>query len=422
MKLIINASLPTSSAALKRVNVLFDNTIHKISADEITYDGALEVIDLGGKVLLPGAIDAHCHLIESRDPAKAIANATKTALLGGWTTLAELSYYNPQPLFDMHTFKKCVEMLNTSAYTRVPLWGNVDIGDYPYHAEAALELWTNGVVGISIFAPSPNPQIPDISFTEIMDLFMDIYESDTAFAFQGWDHENHNTCDFISQQDAIKKILRRMQENPIHIPRVASFATIEFINSISKRSDISFAISISDLMNVYGGIPAQLEHELGEAQDLLFELLRTNKVYMLSNNAGTEPAGADNYGTFRGTDTTLLKHSYLWLLSELWKKRRVPLATVIKMTSENAAKRLGLYPAKGCIDEGSDADFVIYDPQKNTSFKLPGMEPQTLEGAIDSVYLEGELVVDGGKVKERRGGYLARSAGPKRRHNNRTWI
>lgn len=422
MKLFINASLPTASTALKRVNVLFDETIRKISTDEIAYDGSLDVIDLGGKVLLPGAIDAHCHLIDSKDPSKQISNATKTALTGGWTTLAELSYHNPSPVFELRDLKQIIGTIDGSAWTRMPLWGNVDIGDYPYHAESALELWVNGVVGISIFSPSPNPGIDDISFTEIMDLFMDIYESDTAFAFQGWDHENYKESNFASQQDAIKKILRRMQENPIHIPRVASFATIEFINSISKRSDISFAVTISDLMNVFGGLPMPLDNDLSEQQGLLFELIRTNKIYMLSNNAASESAPEGTYSTFLGTDQSLMKYSYLWVLSEFWKKRKVPLATVIKMTSENAAKRLGLYPAKGSIDEGSDADFVIYDPQKSTRFELPGAEPQILEGAIDSVYIEGQLVVTGGKTKERVGGFLARSAGPKRRHNNRTWI
>jgi dihydroorotase-like cyclic amidohydrolase len=422
MKLFRNASLPTSSAALKRVNVLFDETIHKISADEITYDGPLEETDLKGKVLLPGGIDAHCHLIAGKDAAKHLAAATKTAITGGWTTMGELSYFNPTPIFTLPDLKRTIALLDDNAWVRMPLWGNVDIGDYPYHAESALELWTHGVVGISLFSPSPNPEIPDISFTEIMELFIDIYESDTAFAFQGWDHENHNACDYGSAEDAIKKLLRRMQENPIHIPRVAAFTTIEFINTISKRSDISFSIPIADLMNIYGGTPKYLDHDLLEQKDLLFELLRTNKVYMLSNNAATPPPDKDVFSVFLGTDPALLKHSYLWVLSELWKKRKVPLATVIKMTSENAAKRLGLYPAKGCIDEGSDADFVIYDPQKNTEFTTSDGVTQTLEGAIDSVYLEGCLVASNGKAKERRGGFLARSAGPKRRYNNRTWI
>lgn len=66
MKLFINASLPTSSAAMKRVNVLFDRQIIKISQDDITSEEEPQVIDLKGKILLPGAIDAHSHLLGAK--------------------------------------------------------------------------------------------------------------------------------------------------------------------------------------------------------------------------------------------------------------------------------------------------------------------------------------------------------------------
>lgn len=423
MKKFINVSLPTSSTAFKRVNVLFDERIVKISADDIHTEEPCEVIDLQGRILLPGGVDAHCHLISTASPAKAVSTATKAALMGGWTTMCEMSYFSPKPIFAYRDMLATKEMLDEAAYVNMPLWVNVDIDDYPYHAEAALELWVKGSVGVSLFSPSPNPAISELSFTEIMDLFMDIYESDTAFAFQGWDHELHQECSFAAQCDAIKKILRRMQENPIHIPRVASFAVIEFINTISKRSDISFSMCVGDLMQVYGEMAgSELTQDLEEQKDILFELLRTNKVYMVSNNAMTPPAAIDQPEVFRGTKPALAQYSYLWMLSELWKKRKVPLATVIKMSSENAAKRLGLYPVKGCLENGSDADMVIYDPNGITHYTDPVAGKVELSGAIDAVYIKGQEVVNKGKVKDRRGGFLARHTNPKRRHNHTTWI
>lgn len=422
MKLFTNALLPTSSTAFKRVNVLFDEKIVKISADEIVSEETPTVIDLRGMILLPGAIDAHTHLIDCLDPAKDISRISKAALLGGWTTLCELSFFDPQPIFEEADLNRKRELADSASYTDLAFWGNVDLEKYPYPAETALSLWNKGAVGLSLLTPSPNPAIPDLSFTEIMDLLIDIYESNTAFAFQGYDHEQGATCGFDSQRDGIKKILRRMQENPIHVPRVASWATIEFINSISKRSDISFAMCISDLMQLFSGIGSGLNHELAESIDPLFDLIRTNKIYMLSNNVAPHPLPPEAAEVFAGAGESLLPYTYLWLLSELWKKRKVPLATVIKMSSENAAKRLGLYPVKGCLDAGSDADFAIYDPNAVTPFTAPDGSIHELAGAFDSVWLRGSKAVSKGKTAARGGAFLHRHTNPKRRHTTTTWI
>lgn len=422
MKLITNASLPTSSTALKRVNILFDDKISKISTEEVIDEDIREVIDLKGHLLLPGAIDAHSHIIAEKDPTKNLARISKAAISGGWTTLAEMSYLNPHPVFDLDELTHNKRIISKNTFVDMALWGNVNIDDYPYYADAAQEIWAEGVVGITLMNPSPNDAISALTFTEIMDLFMDIYESDTAFAFQGWDKKSSKKFSFESQRDAIKKILRRMQENPIHIPRIASFDTIEFINSISKRSDISFSMNISDLMETYSGISQELPTDLAKNKEDLFTLLRTNKIYMLSNNVESVSIPAGLSEAFRGTSEELLPYSYLWALSELWKKRRVPLATVIKMTSENAAKRLGIYPDKGCLAAGSDADFVVYDPTQDTIFKAPDGSEHQLAGSIKAVYLRGKKVVDHGKTTTAAGTFLTRKTNPKRRHNKTTWF
>lgn len=425
MKLIINASLPTSSAAFKRVNMLFDEKIIKISADDIATEEGTEIIDAKGLVLLPGGVDPHLHILgEDATAAKDVARISKAALEGGWTTIGELSYYTQSPVFSPKDVEKKKELFDEHAYTAMALWGHVDITDYPYHAEAAQELWSKGIVGLALAAPTPNPAISEISFTEIMDLFLDIYESDTAFAFQGYDHENHPEYSFLAQMDAIKKILRRMQENPIHIPRVSSYPTIEFINTISKRSDISFATCVNDLMPVFSPESFKADHtcDFAETQDLLFELIRTNKIYLLSNCTALSKEKNEQAEVFRGSTPESLAYSYLWVLSELWKNRKVPLATCIKMTSENAAKRMGIYPQKGCLDPGSDADFVLYNPEVNSHITSPEGSKTELTGSFTAVYVRGEQVA-GNKFKTlRRGAFLSRSTNPKRRHNNHTWI
>jgi allantoinase len=419
MILFENASLPTSSNALKRVNVLFDTKIIKISVDPILSEEDPIIVDLKGKVLLPGAVDPHLHLLgKKQEMPDRIKHATQSAMNGGWTSVAEMSYNSERPIFGALHIRQMKELIEQNAFCDMALWGNVDILDYPYHAEAAQELWAKGVVGIALMAPSPNENIQELSFTEMMDLFLDIYESDTEFSFQGYDHESHAEYSLDAHMDGIKKILRRMQENPIHIPKVSHYPVIEFINTISKRSDISFALSMPDLMHFLEpeAFPALWSTDFAEYRDLLYELLKTNKIYLLSNSCGAQDYESE---VFRGSAEELLSYSYHWVLSELWKRRKIPLATCIKMTSENAAKRLGIYPQKGCLEAGSDADFVIYDPEGSSHIISPNGSPVELIGNIDSVYLRGEKW----DAKEGpKGQFIARGQSPKRRHNKSTWI
>ncbi len=426
MKLFINASLPTSSSALKRVNILFDEEIKKISVDEIILEEEeleeeVETIDLRGRILLPGAIEIHNHIVgEDKSPEDALAEAGRHAIKGGWTTMAEMSYFSKEPIFTLSDLRKLSKKLKGKLYTDTAFWAHVDVTDYPYYAESAQELWAKGVVGISLTKPTPNPNIEEMSFDEIMDLFMDIYESDTTFSFQGWDTDNHKEYSFEAQENGIKKILRRMQENPIHIPRVSSYPNIDFINGISRRSDISFGMDISDLMHFLqpDKFPIRWRSDFNDIEHfpLLFELLKKNRIYLISNNASNIEC---NQEVYIGNPAEIMQYSYLWILSELWKERKIPLSTCVKMTSENPAKRLGLYPQKGRISVGSDADFVIYDPNETTAVTDIYGNELTLTGAIESVWLRGNKV---DSDTPPAGKFLERHTSPKRRYNKRSWM
>jgi len=80
--------------------------------------------------------------------------------------------------------------------------------------------------------------------------------------------------------------------------------------------------------------------------------------------------------------------------------------------STNPAKIFGLYPRKGALLEGSDADIVIWDPEKKVKYGV-GMSHQRtdynlyegweLTGYPEKVFLRGKLIVDGTEWKGKRG-------------------
>ena len=85
--------------------------------------------------------------------------------------------------------------------------------------------------------------------------------------------------------------------------------------------------------------------------------------------------------------------------------------------SENPAKLYGLYPRKGCIAPGADADIVVYDPAADHTLHAADMvsrcdytpfEGFRTSGSIAAVYLRGMPAVENGIVRDVTGEYLKR--------------
>ena len=90
-----------------------------------------------------------------------------------------------------------------------------------------------------------------------------------------------------------------------------------------------------------------------------------------------------------------------------------------RLLSEAPAKAFGLYPRKGCLTIGSDADIVVWDPNYRGTVRAENLETNcdytpwegfALSGRARQVYLRGELTAENGKCLVRgRGKYLRRA-------------
>ena len=94
-------------------------------------------------------------------------------------------------------------------------------------------------------------------------------------------------------------------------------------------------------------------------------------------------------------------------------KGRITPNQFVALTSTNPAKIFGMYPRKGALLPGSDADIVIWDPKckvthgaahshQRTDYNL--FEGWELEGYPEKVFLRGKLIVDGDEWLGERGG------------------
>jgi len=99
---------------------------------------------------------------------------------------------------------------------------------------------------------------------------------------------------------------------------------------------------------------------------------------------------------------------------------RITLNRFVELTSTSPAKMFGLFPRKGTIAPGSDADIVVFDPNRKLTLSAKTLhmkvdynpyEGREVTGATDTVLSRGRVVIENGAFVGRKGGgsFLRRS-------------
>jgi len=108
------------------------------------------------------------------------------------------------------------------------------------------------------------------------------------------------------------------------------------------------------------------------------------------------------------------------LLYDGVRQGKLDISHFVDLVSTMPAKLFGLFPRKGTIAPGSDADVVIFDPQRTITLSAGTLhmkvdynpyEGRQVTGAADTVLSRGRVIIDGGKFVGRPGSgcFLKRS-------------
>jgi dihydropyrimidinase len=101
---------------------------------------------------------------------------------------------------------------------------------------------------------------------------------------------------------------------------------------------------------------------------------------------------------------------------------RLSLNRFVELTSTAAAKTFGLFPKKGTIAVGSDADIVIFDPNKSQTISVDNpathhmkvdysaYEGFEVQGWTETVLSRGKVVIEKGKLRSEKGGRFIKRA------------
>ena len=393
-----NVKLHTEKGVIKSGLAVKDGKIIAIASDDFLPQ-ADKVIDGRGQSLLPGGVDPHVHF---RDPSKnereTFLTGSMAAAAGGVTTVCEHPISCPPP-YSPELLKQRIEIANRQSVVDFVFFGAAGADKI----EEIPKLAQENIIAFKTFFHEP-PEGRDKEFTGLtMANDAKIYEGFQAVAKTGKIlaiHAENN--DIIADQ--IKKF--RAEGKVKGINHAESRPPISEIESVAKVLCLAEAIGTrAQLCHISTGGAAELVKQAKargcevyletcphylflneealekfgpfakcnpplrkqEMVDELWEYLLDGTIDMIGSDHGPFLATEKETGYkdifvapagFPGIDLRLP------LMLTAVKQGRLTIGRAIELISTNPAKIYGLYPQKGVIQVGSDADFVMVDLDK----------------------------------------------------------
>ena len=162
-----------------------------------------------------------------------------------------------------------------------------------------------------------------------------------------------------------------------------------------------------------------------ENQEILWHAVRSDILSAISTDHcaflwdGQKSMGRDDFSKIPNGGPGL--ENRLHMIHEFGVRTgRISLNRMVELLSTNPAKLFGLYPRKGTIAPGSDADIVVFDPERRHMITAANQhskvdynlyEGTEVTGSPETVLLRGNVLVDGRRARRRAGSRRVRRAG-----------
>jgi allantoinase len=401
---------------------------------------AKEVFDHRGCLIFPGAVDAHVHSY-SVPGAEGFESSTAAAAAGGVTTLIEMPYDAGAPTTTPEAFREKIDRVKGRARVDVALLATLKKDGSPEVIEPLVALGACGFK-LSLFETDPDrfPRIPDGVLWEILprlarypipvgfhaendDLIFHLME---AYRRKGETHPQAHceTRPPISETLAVLKLLElaHWTRFALHIYHASHPRSIDLIRHFRIDGvDVSvetcphyLLLSQRDMdrLRALGKINPPLRTE--EETEAMWDALRQGDIDMVTSDHAPWPLerkqSSDIFANASGAPgvETLLP----LLFSEGMIERGFSAVRIAQIVAEKPARRFRLYPRKGHIGLGADADFAVIDPRVrwtihgadlHSSARWTPFEGMEVTGKVIRTILRGNVIFDGREVLARPG-------------------
>ena len=413
-----------------------------VLADPAFTLSAREVIDATGMVVIPGIIDAHVHIREPGFTHKeGFETATMAAVAGGVTTIMAMPTTNP-PTLTPKDFEEKIRLAEGKAYVNYALQaavgedlstieelaklGAISFELFLAERPPALLIKDNGVLRTALARVAEVGAVAAVSPGDdgIVRVAMERLQALGRSDPRAW-AESRPPCAEALGVARICLIARHLGV-PVHVRDITTREAVEVLraararyNGVSAETSPHALLLSEDELERQGayakvGPPlragSDLESVWGGLLDGTIDIVATDHAPHLP---AEKEAGRTNIwnapGGFPGLQT------FLPLMLGEVAKGRFSLADVVRCCSERPARLFGLYPRKGALDPGSDADLVIVDLGRTLTIRnedqlskarVTPFAGWTVVGAPTLTMLGGQTIMRDGKVLGRPIGAL----------------
>lgn len=452
MKYLFKNGTVVSGRGTRRADVLVENE-KILQVGRNLSDPLARAIDVTGMLLMPGFIDAHTHFdldVCNTTTADDFDSGTKSAIRGGTTTIVDFACPNK----------------GESLHHGLDLWHRKADGkcwcDYGFHmtiddwnAEIEKEIddmYAAGISSFKMYMTYPAMMIGDEAMYKALKKLKEkggicgvhcensgvinaLIEEKKAAGEMGVSSHPETRPDFL-EAEAVSRLLRIAQavDIPVVIVHLTNAATLAEVTAARRRGQKVYVETCPQYLVLDDSVYYNEDFSraaryvcappLRKPEDCraLWAGLRKGDIQTISTDhcaftLAQKDAGRGDFTKIPGGLPGVEARGEL-VYSFGVTTRKISLATMCKVLSENPAKLYGMFPRKGVIAPGADADIVVYDPQADHILRAEDMvsragytpyEGFVTHGSVSQVWLRGKLMVENGHViGEQEGQYIVR--------------
>jgi dihydropyrimidinase len=414
-----------------------------------------EVIDAAGKYVLPGGVDVHTHM--DLDIGIAVAQddfytGTIAAACGGTTTIVDHPAFGPKGCGLEHQINRYHELARDKAVIDYSFHGVIQ------HVDADVldkmeALAAEGITSFKVYM-TYDYKIDDAGIYAVLKrakqlgVIIAVHpENDgvvtsrrNELTAQGLTapiyHERSRPVE--CEAEAINRVMmisKAAGDAPLYIVHLSNHLGMEYIE-LAKRHGLSnvFVETCQQYVTLdesyylrEDGIKYVLSPPLRDKSNnaLLWKDIQNGLINTIATDhcpfdytLKAKLGGADFTKCPNGLPGVELR--YPLMFSEGVLKKRISANEFVALCAANPAKLFGLYPQKGAIKKGGDADIVIIDPNKKHIITHAGLhenvdytpyEGMELLCSVDTVLSRGDVIVRGNEYigAKARGRFIKRS-------------
>lgn len=440
---IANGEVVTETAIESLSVAIQDGKIVGLFAPDDTPE-AQHVIDASGKLILPGAIDIHFHCRAPAYPQRGdFATETRAAAAGGVTTIFEMPISKPCcATGDIFRMRK--QLAQENCYVNFGLYAAPGLLD-PAEID---DMVNEGAIGFKIFMTAP-PKGRDDEFEGLcLPNVPELYQALKLVADTGLVcavHAENNQLLEWHTSELVKAgrndVPAHGESRPPHVEALAIATLLTLNESIGANLHIAH-LSAKEPLEVFRRFKATGSTATAETcphylffteadlervgpyakinpplrkqadQDALWEGLADGSLMAVTTDHSPfmveekEQARTDLWRTPPGAPGV---EELLLGIMDAALKGKMSIHQAVNLISRNGAKRFGIYPNKGRIGVGADADIVIFDPADTTTIHRDMLfsqardcdklyEGMTFQGKVLQTIVHGKTIFKDGEI------------------------